>query len=178
MPRDDFCSNLIVIHSPRLYHNYPFRANFGAEPALYKKSALSKNSLLCPKITNDYKEEGADCGPLHGFAVVDVLNYYYRFGFGHYPWCLRANVTKGVPVTLLRDEFLAHYHLRSNVESTFSMIKAKFGERLRSKTETAQTNEMLLKVLCHNICCVIRSMHELGLEPTFWANDDPALKLF
>jgi hypothetical protein len=67
---------------------------------------------------------------------------------------------------LNREEFLAHYHLRSNAESTFSMIKAKFGERLRSKTETAQTNEVLLKVLCHNVCCVIRSMHELGIEPT------------
>ena len=31
-----------------------------------------------------------------------------------------------------RDEFLAHYHKRSNVESTFSMIKAKFGDHLRS----------------------------------------------
>jgi len=30
------------------------------------------------------------------------------------------------------DEFLAHYHKRSNVESTFSMIKAKFGDHLRS----------------------------------------------
>jgi transposase len=78
---------------------------------------------------------------------------------------------------LNRDEFLAHYHLRSNAESTFSMIKAKFGERLRSKTETAQTNEMLLKVVCHNICCLIRSMRELGLEPTFWANDAPAQKV-
>ena len=76
-----------------------------------------------------------------------------------------------------RDEFLAHYHLRSNAESTFSMIKAKFGERLRSKAEVAQTNEMLLKIACHNICCVIRSMHELGLEPTFWAKEAPAQKV-
>ncbi len=53
------------------------------------------------------------------------------------------------------------------------MIKAKFGERLWSKTEVAQTNEMLLKVVCHNICCVIRSMHELELEPTFWAASRP-----
>jgi hypothetical protein len=73
---------------------------------------------------------------------------------------------------------LAHYHLLSNVESTFSMIKAKFGKRLRSKTEVTQTNEVLLEVICHNVCCLIRSMHGLGLEPTFWADDDPALKLF
>jgi hypothetical protein len=78
---------------------------------------------------------------------------------------------------LNREDFLQHYHLRSNAESTFSMIKVKFGERLRSKTEVAQTNEVLLKVVCHNVCCVIRSMHELGLEPTFWANDAPAQKV-
>lgn len=65
------------------------------------------------------------------------------------------------------EEFKAHYHKRSNVESTFSMIKAKFGERLRSKTETAQINEALTKVLCHNLCRLIHSMYELGVEPTF-----------
>jgi transposase len=48
------------------------------------------------------------------------------------------------------EEFEAHYHKRSNVETTFSMIKAKFGERLRSKTATAQVNEALCKVLAHN----------------------------
>ena len=66
-----------------------------------------------------------------------------------------------------REEFLTHYHKRSNVETTFSMIKSKFGERLRSKTETAQNNEALCKVLCHNLCVVIQSMYELGIEPEF-----------
>jgi transposase len=66
-----------------------------------------------------------------------------------------------------REEFLIHYHQRSNVETTFSMIKAKFGERLRSKTETAQVNEALCKVLCHNLCVVIQSMYELGIAPEF-----------
>ncbi|HYX29844.1 MAG TPA: transposase [Pyrinomonadaceae bacterium] len=68
-----------------------------------------------------------------------------------------------------REEFLTHYHKRSNVETTFSMIKAKFGHRLRSKSLIAQTNEALCKVLCHNICVVIQSMHEFGVEPTFLA---------
>ncbi len=66
-----------------------------------------------------------------------------------------------------REEFLVHYHKRSNVETTFSMIKSKFGERLRSKTETAQVNEALCKVLCHNLCVVIQSMYELGIAPEF-----------
>ena len=39
---------------------------------------------------------------------------------------------------LNRAEFLQHYHKRSNIETTFHMIKAKFGQRLRCKTLTAQ----------------------------------------
>ena len=66
-----------------------------------------------------------------------------------------------------RDRFMRHYHKRSNVESTFHMIKAKFGEALRSKTDVAQFNEALCKVLAHNICCVIQSMHELGITADF-----------
>ena len=66
-----------------------------------------------------------------------------------------------------REEFLQHYHKRSNVETTFSMIKAKFGQRLRSKTLTAQINEALCKVLCHNLCVLIQSAHELGVEAVF-----------
>lgn len=67
------------------------------------------------------------------------------------------------------ERFMAHYHRRSNVETTFSMIKAKFGDSLRSKTKTAQINEALCKVLCHNICCLIQSMYELKLNPKFYA---------
>lgn len=47
------------------------------------------------------------------------------------------------------------------------MIKGKFGDAIRSKEDTAQVNEVLCKVLCHNICVVIQSIHELGIEPTF-----------
>lgn len=68
-----------------------------------------------------------------------------------------------------RETFLQHYHKRSNVETTFSMIKGKFGDALRSKTHTAQVNEALCKVLAHNICCLVASIYELGIEPTFWA---------
>lgn len=68
-----------------------------------------------------------------------------------------------------RDEFLKHYHKRSNVESTFSMIKAKFGDHIRSKTDTAMVNECLCKLLCHNIVVLIHESHELGIDPSFWA---------
>jgi transposase len=66
-----------------------------------------------------------------------------------------------------RPEFLQHYHKRSNVETTFHMIKSKFGQRLRSKSLTAQINEALCKVLCHNLCVVLQSVHELGIETVF-----------
>lgn len=69
-----------------------------------------------------------------------------------------------------RTEFMAHYHKRSNVETVFSMIKSKFGERLRSKTATAQVNEALCKVLCHNLCVVIQSMYELDITPEFMSD--------
>jgi transposase len=66
-----------------------------------------------------------------------------------------------------RDSFLEHYHQRSNVETTFSMIKAKFGDAVRSKTETGQVNEVLLKVLCHNIVVLVLAIYDLGLKPAF-----------
>ena len=69
--------------------------------------------------------------------------------------------------TYNRDEFMEHYHMRSNVESTFSMMKAKFTDLIRSKDKVAQYNEVLLKVLCHNIVVLIQEMHELGIDIDF-----------
>jgi transposase len=69
-----------------------------------------------------------------------------------------------------KEYFMQQYHKRSNVETTFSMIKRKFGERLRSKTATAQVNEVLCKILAHNLCCVVQSMYELGIDADFGAS--------
>jgi transposase len=76
-----------------------------------------------------------------------------------------------------RETFLEHYHKRSNVETVFSMIKGKFGDGIRSKETTGMLNEVLAKVLCHNICVLIQSIHELGLEPTFCAEMAVAQKV-
>jgi transposase len=86
--------------------------------------------------------------PDRGSDLWSKMFYYYQFN---------------------RAEFLAHYHKRSNVETVFQMIKSKFGEKLRSKHETAQINEALTKVLCHNLCVVIQSMYELNVDPSFRA---------
>ncbi len=66
-----------------------------------------------------------------------------------------------------RETYLEHYGKRSNVESAFSMVKGKFGAAVRSKSDVGQVNEVLCKVLCHNICVLVRAMHELGIEPNF-----------
>jgi transposase len=75
-----------------------------------------------------------------------------------------------------RAEFLQHYHKRSNVESTFSMIKAKFRDHVRSKSDVAMKNEVLCKIICHNICCLIQESNELGIDTAFWAETSPAQK--
>jgi hypothetical protein len=67
-----------------------------------------------------------------------------------------------------REEFLRHYHKRSNGEATFSMIKRKFGDYVRSRTEVAMANEVLCKVVCHNICCLIQETEILGIDDMFW----------
>ncbi len=68
---------------------------------------------------------------------------------------------------LHKEEFMGHYHARSNVESTFNMVKMKFGDRLKSKSFTAQRNELLCKLIAHNIVVLIHEMNELGIKPEF-----------
>lgn len=61
-----------------------------------------------------------------------------------------------------QGEFYSHYHLRSNAESVFSMLKRNFSHRLRTKKEQAQNNEILAICLCHNLCCIIKALFEFG----------------
>lgn len=72
--------------------------------------------------------------------------------------------------SLHQDKFWEHYSKRSNVETVFSMVKGKFGDSLRAKTETALINESLVKFVAHNLCVLNASMYELGLKPKFREN--------
>jgi transposase len=73
-----------------------------------------------------------------------------------------------------REEFDRHYHQRSQAESVFSMVKAKFGDSVRSKTDVAMKNEVLCKIVAHNICCLIMSQLELGIDVQFWGEQPEA----
>jgi len=68
------------------------------------------------------------------------------------------------------QEIMNKYYLRNNVEAIFSSIKRVFGEDLKSKSDTGLINEVLCKALCHNICVLVHSMFELGINPTSWSN--------
>lgn len=65
---------------------------------------------------------------------------------------------------LHRATFVRRYMKRSNIETTFHMLKSKFGSTLKSRTFEAQKNEALCKVICHNIACLIHAMNEFGVE--------------
>jgi hypothetical protein len=71
-----------------------------------------------------------------------------------------------------REEYLDHYHARSNAESTFSAVKRKFGASVMSLTDTAMVNECLVKFLCQNLSSLVQAQEKLGLVPTFW-KDEP-----
>jgi len=72
---------------------------------------------------------------------------------------------------LHKEEFLEHYHKRSNAESTFSAIKKKFGETIKSRNRPAQVNELLCKIIAYNITVLIHEMIQLNGTSDFLAFD-------
>lgn len=73
-------------------------------------------------------------------------------------WCL---------FQLKAEEFQRSYHRRSNVESAIGSIKARCGGLVRSKTAAAQCNEVLAKVLIHNLACVVHAIEKYGIGVSF-----------
>ena len=63
--------------------------------------------------------------------------------------------------------FRAHYHRHSNAESAFSMIKRKFGDCLRGKLDTTKENEIMCKVICHNLTVLANCIILFGISPDF-----------
>jgi hypothetical protein len=44
------------------------------------------------------------------------------------------------------------------------MIKSKFGAAVRSKLPVAQANEILAKLVCHNLTCIVHAVNEFGID--------------
>lgn len=66
-----------------------------------------------------------------------------------------------------QELFMSKYHLRSNSESGFFMIKQRFGDLTQMRSEVGMTNDILAKVLCHNLCCIIQEIFILGVKVDF-----------
>lgn len=66
--------------------------------------------------------------------------------------------------------FAEHYHRRSNVESTFSALKRKFGDFCRCKQPESQENEILAKIVCFNACVLAESLLSYDLKGGFIAS--------
>jgi hypothetical protein len=67
--------------------------------------------------------------------------------------------------------FSGHYYKRSDAESVFSMVKEKSGNSLRSRSEEGQVNEVLAKVLCHNIRVRVSAAHILWASSRLLVQD-------
>jgi hypothetical protein len=43
------------------------------------------------------------------------------------------------------------------------VVEGEFGDSLRSKSDVGQMNEVLCKVIAHNLCVLIACMYEIGM---------------
>jgi len=147
---------------------------------------LDRDAADCPQfvpLVTDTRRKGFIIGEVSADKAYASLNNFEAVaGFGGTGFIAFKENTTGAVGGMFekmfhyfqyrREDFLTHYHKRSNVESTFSAIKRKFGDSVRSVTDTAMVNEVLCKILCHNICCVIQEQVELGIEPVFWKEEE------
>jgi transposase len=62
-----------------------------------------------------------------------------------------------------REEFMRDYGKRENIESVFSTIKRRFGNNIKCKNAMPQTNELLARALCYNLCILVRKVFSDGI---------------
>src|SRR5262249_8117271 len=131
---------------------------------------------------HDVREVSAD----KAYSSVDNHNALESFNVEAFiPYKVNAVVNPKAPVwsrhllefTLNQERFLAHYHRRSNVETVFHMMKARFGASVASRLPTARANEVLARCIAHNLVCVTRAIFIAGLAPAFWQDAPAALPL-
>ena len=134
---------------------------------LVKKTAINfKINDVCA----DKAYNGRDCydvvARLGGTPYIDFKSNSTESSKGtqNYIWNKMYNLSKKNP-----QEFYTHYHMRSNVECTYNMIKQKFGTELMGKTYESNANEILCKAVCHNLCCLISAYLELNLDSNICA---------
>jgi len=66
--------------------------------------------------------------------------------------------------------FCERYFRRANIESTFSMVKRKFGDFCRSKKPESQQAEILSRICCHNAVVLAEALLSYDLKKGFMAS--------
>ena len=148
--------------------------------AIYGRDA--HDSPIMPELVDTTKENFTIKEMSADKGYLSVENVEKVFAAGGIPFIAPKINTTGAAGGLFekmfhyyefqREEFLQHYHKRSNIESTFSAVKRKFGDAVRSRKDEAMVNEVLAKLICNNLWCVILSQCELGIEAVFWKDED------
>ena len=85
----------------------------------------------------------------------------------------RQLACKHVTAVQLRRRKLA---LPSGLMSTDQPTRATYSQdwallSVRAKTLVAQQNEVLTKLIAHNLCVLVMSFFELGVQAEFWADE-------
>ena len=104
-------------------------------------------------------------GVIHNLGAIPYIPF--KKGVGGKP--------EGVPIwTRMHNmyyernaHFRKHYGKRNNVEATFSVIKRILGSKCRSRLSESQNNEILCKILAHNIIVLVHEMFELRIDIDF-----------
>lgn len=135
---------------------------------LVNKTAIDfKIKDVCADKAYISRENFDTVASLGGTPYIDFKsnNKGTSYGETNHIWNKMYNLSKNNP-----QEFYSHYHMRSNVECTYNMIKQKFGTELFGKTYDSNANEILCKSVCHNLCCLITAYLELNLDNNICAD--------
>lgn len=80
---------------------------------------------------------------------------------GHYPaWNRMIHLWKEKP-----ELFQKNYYLRERVECVFSQMKTTLFDGINSRSFLSQKNELVIRVICHNLSVIVESIFKFGIEP-------------
>ncbi len=122
------------------------------------------------------KEVSADAGYLskkNVKAVSDIGAVPFIMGKKNVSVPMKGYSSWGMMLRLWKKHqiyFAAHYHKRSNVESTFGALKRKFGDFCRCKKTVSQENEILCKIVCFNSVVLAEALLSYDLKKGFMAS--------
>lgn len=60
---------------------------------------------------------------------------------------------------------------RPLAETGNKMLKERFGYSLRSRKPNAMFAEVMLRLICHNVACLVMAVKEFGVEPKYWDSE-------